>query len=421
MAPWSERVLAQLDESDATTGLLCDLVRVPSETGTDAEHDLTARLAALTGHLGLDIDHWQVSLDTLCADPDFPGLEAPRGEAWGLVARLPGTGDGASLMLNSHVDVVPPGDRSAWSVPDPYAGAVVAGDVVGRGACDMKGGLVAALAAVRAIIGSGVRLRGDLLLALVQSEEDGGLGTFATLQRGWRADACVIPEPTSLAIVPANAGALTFRLRVRGRAAHASRRTEGTSAIEKLFPILRAIEALEGRRSRDVDPLMSRWPIAYPISIGRVSAGDWASSVPDLLVAEGRFGVALDEPVAAARREFEQAVADASDADPWLRAHPVEVEWWGGQFASGRCAADSDLEARVGAAHRLATGGTAQRWGAPYGTDLRLLAGAGVPTVHYGPGDAALAHAPDERVAIHEVHAAARTLALLALDICGTV
>ena len=420
MTDWAARVL---DDLAGTTGdntaLLRDLVRVPSETGADAEHELTDRLAQMMGGLGFEIDHWQVPLEATRDDPEFPGMEAPRSEAWGLVARLPGRGDGPSLMLNAHVDVVPPGDREAWTIPEPYAGELRGDEVLGRGACDMKGGLVSVVAAARAVARLAVPLQGDLLVACVQGEEDGGLGTFATLRRGWTADACVVPEPTSLALVPANAGALTFRLTVRGRATHASRRTEGVSALEKLGPVLAALEALEARRSRDVDPLMRRWPIAYPISIGTVHAGDWASTVPDLLVAEGRLGVALDEPVDHARAALEQAVAEVSDGDPWLRAHPVEVEWWGGQFASGRCPEGSGLPERVNAAHRAAHGGgDLERWGGPYGSDLRLLVGADIPTVHYGPGDAALAHAPDERVSMREVDATARTLALVALDVC---
>jgi acetylornithine deacetylase len=418
---WAAAVLAAVDEElSGAYALLSSLVRTPSLTGSDAEHDLSGDLARRLDGLGLEVDHWQVPLDEILADPAFPGTEAPRSEAWGLVGRLPGTGDGPSLMLNGHVDVVPPGDLASWRDPDPFTGAYVGGDIVGRGACDMKGGLVAALAAVRALRRAQVPLRGDLLLACVQSEEDGGLGTFATLRRGWTADACVLPEPTSLDLVPANGGALTFRLRVPGRATHASRRTVGVSAIDKLFPLMAALEALERRRNGDVDPLMRRWPIAYPISLGTVHAGDWASTVPDLLIAEGRLGVALGEPVEQARTALEEAIAEACAGDPWLREHPATVEWWGGQFASGRCPAESDLTGRLRQAHARVGGGAQEEWGAPYGSDLRLLVAAGVPTVHYGPGDAALAHAPDERVPLDEVATCARALTLLALDVCGT-
>src|SRR5690606_18808945 len=171
----------------------------------------------------------------------------------------------------------------------------------------------------------------------------------------------------------------------------------------------------------DVDPMARRWALAHPLSIGTVHAGDWASSVPDQLVAEGRLGVALDESVEDARAELEAAVAEVNASDPWLRDHPVELEWWGGQFASGRLPADSDLLARVTAAHDVAAGGRPlDVWAAPYGSDLRLLTGlGGIPTLQYGPGDVALAHGPDERVPIADVVTTARTLALLALDICG--
>lgn len=400
--------------------LLAALVRMPSVSGSEVENGAQAELAARLSREGLETDHWQVPLEQVLAEPDFPGVEVERTEAWGLVGRLAGSGDGPSLMLNGHIDVVPPGDLATWT-DAPFSGTVRGGALHGRGSCDMKAGLVAALWAVRALRRSGVRLGGDALLASVQGEEDGGLGSYSLLRRGWRADACVIPEPTSLDLVPANAGALTFRLRVPGSATHASRRADGVSAIEKFQLVWRALADLERRRNADVHPLFSRWPIAYPLSIGVVRSGDWPSSVPDLLVAEGRLGVALDEPVTAARAALEEAVADACADDPWLAKYPVTVEWWGGQFASGRLPEGSDLLERMRSAHTSVTGrppsGT---WGAPYGSDLRLLTGiGGIPTLHYGPGDASLAHGPDENVPLDEVATCARALAVLALDHCG--
>jgi acetylornithine deacetylase len=415
------RVLQQLEESvPDMIGMAVSLVQIPSVSGTDAENEAQAAIAASMAGDGLDVDHWQIDLADTVAHPDFPGMEVERTEAWGLVGRLPGSGDGATLMLNGHIDVVPTGDAQAWPV-DPFGGEIAGGRLLGRGACDMKAGLVAAYWAVQAIRRSGVRLQGDLLLASVQGEEDGGLGTFATLQRGWRADACVIPEPTSLDIIPANSGALTFRLRVRGLATHAARRSDGVSAVEKFWPIWRALTELERRRHEHVDPLAARWTLAHPISIGTVRAGDWASSVPDLVVAEGRIGVAIGEPVEHARADLEQAVAEACADDAWLIEHPVEVEWWGGQFASGRIPTDSDLVNRVATAHCTATGrAQPEVYGAPYGSDLRLLTGlGGIPTVQYGPGDAAHAHGPHEAVAIDDMITTARTLAVIAVDVCG--
>jgi acetylornithine deacetylase len=398
-----------------------ELVRVPSVGGSVHEHTAQAEMARRFREGGLTVDHWPIDLSALVGDADFPGMEVERSAAWGVVGRLPGAGGGSTLMFNGHVDVVPVGDPGAWST-DPFGGVVRDGHIVGRGAADMKAGLLAAHWAVQAIRRAGVTLRGDVVVASVQGEEDGGLGSFALLRRGWRADACVVPEPTTLDIVPANSGALTFRLRVHGRATHAARREDGVSAVEVFWPVWRALRELERRRHAKVDPLMGRRGLAHPLSIGTVRAGDWASSVPDLLVAEGRLGVAIGESVTEARADLETAVAEVCAAEPWLREHPVEVEWWGGQFASGRLPAGSDLVQRVSAAH-VAAGGAAppEVHGAPYGSDLRLLTGlGGIPTVQYGPGDVAVAHGPDEHVSVDEVVACARTLAALALDICGT-
>lgn len=284
---WGPRVLDYIDgRADGIVASLRELVRSPSISGSDEENSIQADLAGQFTGLGLDVDHWQIPLAETLAAPDFPGVEVDRREAWGLVGIAHGKGGGPSLMLNVHVDVVPPGDLQAWGDVAPFAGTVDRGAVHGRGTCDMKGGLIAALWAVRALTELKVPLRGDLLLASVQGEEDGGLGTYAMLQRGFRADACIIPEPTSLDIVPANGGALTFRLRVQGLSAHASRRTSGVSAVEKFWPVFGALRSLEAQRNAVTDPLLSRWDIAYPIEIGMVHSGDWSSSVPGLLVAE---------------------------------------------------------------------------------------------------------------------------------------
>lgn len=407
---------------DEMAALLAELIRIPSEGGSAAEAGIQGRLAEWLTAEGLEVDHWRIPLGTLAGRPDFPGMEVERDRAYGLVARLPGTGGGRSLLFNAHVDVVPPGDLDAWTV-DPYGAVTRGGRLYGRGACDMKGGLVAALFALRALARAPerARLRGDVLLACVVGEEDGGCGTYALLDRGWKADACVIPEPTGLDLVPAAAGALTFRLRIPGRAAHAARRDTGVSAVEKFWPIFAALRDLERRRNADVDPLVRRWPVPYAIEVGTVRAGDWSSSVPGELVAEGRIGVALDEPPAAARAALEAAVAEACAADPWLATRPATVEWWGGQFASGRLpAADGGLTDRLVAAATAATGRQPGRWAAPFGSDLRLMTGlGGIPTVHYGPGDVEHAHGPDEFVPLDEVAQATRTLTALAVDHCA--
>ena len=421
---WRDRVLGYLDEhrGDIVTDLV-DLVQIPSVSGTAEENEIQHVLAGRLTDLGLEVDSWQIPLAETLAGEDFPGVEVDRTEGWGTVARLSGRDDGVagrSLMLNAHVDVVPSGDLSTWGDAGPFGAAIRGGDVHGRGTCDMKAGLVASLWVVQACSTLGVPLVGDLLLGTVIGEEDGGLGTYALLQRGWRADACVIPEPTSLDLAPGTSGALTFRLTVTGLAAHASRRLSGVSAIEKFVPVFGALRRLEARRNEVKHPLLSGWELPLPIELGMIRSGEWASSVPDVLTADGRLGVAIGEDPEHARRALTEAVTQACDDDPWLRTHPVAVEWWGGQFAPGLTDADADILEVVRHAHRAVSDRPQATWGTPYGSDLRLMTNlGGIPTVHYGPGDAALAHGPYESVPIAELLTATRALAMVTLEQCG--
>jgi len=418
VADHEARVLSAIDDA-AAAELLADLVRVPSVTGSDAESDLQHRCVAALDGLGLDTDVWRIDLDALRADPDFPGWEAPRSEAYGVVGTTAGEGEPA-LVLQSHVDVVPTGDVAKWEGADPFSATIRHGILHGRGACDMKGGLASSLLVVRALRAAGIELVRPLAVHTVVSEEDGGLGAFATLRRGHRGECAIIPEPTSGKAVVANAGALTFRITVHGRAAHGSVRHEGVSALGAFVPVLAALEALEARRNEHPDALFAGNPVPYPISVGTAHAGDWASSVPDLLVAEGRMGVVLDEDPEEARRQLVAAVADAAASDAWLRDHPPVVEWPGGQFASGRLPEAHPLLAELAAAVADVRGQAPLPAAAPWGSDLRLYTGiGGIPALHYGPGDVRHAHAPREQVAIHDVVEVARALALVAVRRCG--
>ena len=412
------RILDSLDEQTLVDSLVA-LVQVPSITGTAAESQLQHDQADALGQLGFDVDSWMFDLDALRAHPDHPGEEAPREEGYGLVATL---GEGTpALVLQAHVDVVPVGDLGKWVARDPFSGSIVDGALHGRGACDMKAGLAANLAVARTLAASGVTLERAFGVHSVVSEEDGGLGAFATMLRGHTADAAVLTEPTSGRIMVANAGALTFCISVPGRAAHGSTRLEGVSALDAFLPVYASLHELERERNAERVPLFLDTALPYPISVGRVTAGDWASSVPDLLTAEGRLGVQLGEEPEAARAALERAVAEACAADPWLRDNPATVSWPGGQFASGRIRDGHPLIAEVSASVTDLSAGAAPRLSAaPYGSDLRLYSGlGGIPALHYGPGDVRFAHAPREQVDIAELLAVTRSLVVLAARRCG--
>lgn len=417
ITPDETAVLALIDPG-ALVRDLGELVAIPSTGGTAAELDAQAWCADRLTTLGFDVDRWDIDIDDLRAEPDFPGMEVARDRALGCVGVFGPTDEIPALALCGHTDVVPAGDLRGWP-SDPFAMRVADGVASGRGTCDMKAGLVAAMAALAAVARSGVALAKPVAIHCVSGEEDGGVGAYATLRRGHRAAACVIAEPTSGQVIPANAGALTFRLEITGLATHGSTRTRGVSAIDKFEVINRALRDLERERNADVSGLFGHLDLAWPLSIGIVSAGDWASTVPDRLVAEGRYGVGIDETMPAAIAAFEQAVAAACAADPWLVDHPVEITWPGGMFAPGALALDDPL---IGVTSRAVTdvrGAPPRVVGAPYGSDLRHYIAAGVPTLQYGPGDVRYAHATDEHVVLADVLDCARVFALLALRQCG--
>jgi len=436
--------LAALD-FDGLVAFLRELIAIPSLDG--AESPAQRAVGAWMERAGLATDIWEIDFDELAKHPDYCS-EVDRDEALGVVGwigpcaaeRAAGgaaagsgagrSGPGHDLMLNGHIDVVPAGDAAAWTTP-PWDPAVRDGRVYGRGAVDMKGGLVCALFAAKAIRDAGVRLRGRVSVASVVGEEDGGTGTLATILRGHTAAGAVVVEPTELAVIPAQAGSLMFRLLVAGFSAHGCVREEGVNAIEKFLPLFTALRQLEAERcglatgAADVagdphSPLFARYRLPWPIEIGTLRAGDWASSVPDKLVAEGRLGVALSEEPAAARRAFAEAIARAAATDPWLAAHPPTVEWWGGRFDPAVTDPSDPLVTAVVDAATAVTGEAPPIEGVTYGADMRLLVNVGgIPTVLFGPGDVRVAHMPDEHVPIDELRTTAEALIVAALRFCG--
>ena len=398
---------------------LTALVRVPSVTGD--EDAIAASLADRLEALGLEVEVFTPNPADIRADPAWPGEEVPRTSLPVVLGRV-GRPGGRRVVLSGHVDVVPAGDLATWTL-DPFSGEVIDGDLFGRGACDMKGGVASILGAVRALRQTGAlgRLRGELVVALVPSEEDGGQGTLAAIRAGATGDAAIITEPTGLEIVIAHAGAITFELTVPGRAAHASRRTEGVSALANLQLLSAALDADEARRNAaEADPLMAALGLPYPSMIGKVSGGEWASTVMDRLVAEGRYGVRLGQTPEEAADELRACIGAACEADPFLRENPARVEITGARFGSSRVAADHPLPTGLSRAASTVTGSTPPMVGVPYGCDMRLFVGVGeTPCVVYGPGDVRLAHGANERVPLAQVEACARVLAAWVVEELG--
>jgi len=406
-----ERAAADAVDAGWTIAALERLVRVPSVTGD--EGPVQDAVESLLREARIPPERLEPDPAEARADPDWPGEEMPR-EALPIVLGRLGVAGGRRLVLVGHVDVVPIGDPATWS-HDPWAAERVGDRLYGRGAVDMKGGVASILGALHALTTAGLdrRLGGEVLFASVPSEEDGGQGMLAAIRAGVTGEAAVITEPTGLDIVIAHAGAITFRLTVPGRAAHASVRREGVSALDNLQTLVRALQADEAERNgAETDPLMTVHGLPYATIIGKVSGGDWASTVIDRIVAEGRYGVKLGQTWRDAERDLLRCIDDANESDPFLRDHPATVELTGGRFSSARIAADHPLPTSLAAIAGPMLGREISLQGEPYGADMRLLVNEGrTPTVIFGPGDKRVAHSADEWVSVDEVVACARTLA----------
>jgi acetylornithine deacetylase len=411
------RSAVQARREDAVS-LLQELVRVPSVTGEEGA--VGAVVGRAFSERGLDVDTWEATREEAEPYRDHVGEQSSYENRPNVAGTKRGTGDGRSILLNAHTDTVDPGDPTAWK-GDPLSGNLEGDLLYGRGSCDMKGGLVTHLVALDALSDLGLGLRGDVIVAATVGEENGGLGALSTVLRGYRADAAIITEPTRLALVPAQGGSLVFRLRIPGRSAHAAVRDEGVSALEKFVPIFENLRELEQERNGVLShPLYDAVRNKVPINIGVVRAGNWASTVPESLVAEGRVGLIPGEEVDPFKDLVSERIATVAERDPWLREHPPELEWFGGQFAPAEIEPDAPICEAVKEAHERVTGEAPAVVGVPYGADMRLFIHfGGIPCVMYGAGDVNVAHAPDEHISINELLTATSTLACLLADWCG--
>ncbi|WP_040208591.1 peptidase [Neobacillus jeddahensis] len=369
--------------------------------------------------LGLLLDIWEIDEAELRSHPayccDRKGFEGNPN----LVAVLKGSGDGRSIILNGHIDVVPVGDSSSWN-HDPFSGLIECGKLYGRGATDMKGGNVALLMAIESIIANGIKLKGDVIFQSVIEEESGGAGTLAAVLRGYKADGAIIPEPTNMKIFPKQQGSMWFRVTVTGKAAHGGTRYEGVSAIEKSLLVINKLQQLEKvRNARITDPLFKKIPIPIPINIGKISSGEWPSSVPDTAIIEGRMGVSPEETIKSAQLEMESCLEELSNQEEWFRKYPLKLEWFGGRWQPGSINSDHPLMNELIKSFEVVKGDGPVIEASPWGTDGGILSTVGnTPVVVFGPGITETAHDANEHIILEDMFAASEIIALTLLKWC---
>lgn len=403
---------------DEIVQMLLALVGASSVTGN--EGNAQRYVATTLTSFGLEVDSFLSSeeeiADYVMHVGEQPGFE----DRPSVVAIRKGSGGGKSLMLGGHVDTVPVEDRSKWE----YApeGEVIGDRIYGLGSTDMKGGVIAAMVVPRILEDLGITLQGDLLVNTVAGEEDGGLGTMSTILHGYRADGVVITEPTYQKVGIASGGSLVFRITVTGKAAHGANRNDGVSAIEKFVPIFQDLLAWEAERQRTVmHPLYDHFENKFPISVGKIRSGDWASTVPDKLVAEGRLGFIPGESMESMMEQTQARVSAVAEKDEWLREHPPLLEFFSGQFVAEEIAQDNPLTLAMLAAHRTVSERETEVFALTAGTDARLwIHFADCPALLYGAGVFHMAHQSDEYIEIDPLLDSIAALTQLAIDWCGT-
>jgi len=193
------------------------------------------------------------------------------------------------------------------------------------------------------------------------------------------------------------------------------------SAIEKFAYLLNAINQYSAERHAAFKhPLFDDPSNIAPINIGTVHGGEWHSTVPEEVVAEGRLGVFPGESNESARQRFETAIQTVAASDAWLSQNPPRVEWFEGQFESGETPLDHPLMRKLSEAHQQVTGHGAKLRGVTYGSDMRLFTNhAKIAATHYGPGDVGMAHAANEFVPLVEVVTATKVVANFIAEWCG--
>jgi acetylornithine deacetylase len=409
---------------DREIAFLAELTSHPSTRGREqSAQDFMARELAQRGY---EVDRWTIDVADISHLPGFSPVIGNYEDAVNVVGthRTRG-GNGKSLILNGHVDVVPEGPLDMWETP-PYEPRVEDGFMYGRGAGDMKAGLASNLFALDALRHLGFAPAGDVFIQSVVEEECTGNGALACLQRGYRADAALIPEPFEEKLVTAQLGVLWFQVHLKGIPVHVAYAGSGSNAIEAAIPLIKALHEMEHRWNEP-----GRRHGAYAghnhalnLNIGKIQGGDWTSSVPAWCVFDVRMGLFPGQKLDEAKREIEAVLAEAAQSHPFLAKNAPEIVYHGFHAEGYALSEDGSEDAgraisALESAHRAVTGKTLDKLAITATTDARFFGlYAGIPALVYGPRAEAI-HGFNERVDLESVRRVTQATALLIASWCG--
>ncbi len=419
------------EHSDEVVNLLTDLIRVPSVTPYFNEEKMYMREGDAQRVLQKYLT--QMGMKTEFSYPDPIGLAKYKGKAGyypnytfedrpNLYGVYKGDGDGRSLLLSGHIDVVARG--VGWTV-DPFGGCRKDGRVYGRGAVDMKGGIACMTVAFKAIQECHIRLKGDVQIGTVVGEEAGGMGTLAFVDHGYRADGCLITEPTHLNVAPLCRGILWGKITIPGRNGHIELpqgdwRTGGAvDAIDKLAVFL---DKLKGLNRKWAQSKQHKYlPIPCQINIAQINAGEFpttfASSAEVIFNAQYLPEEKDDNGLGGkVKIEIENFIKEFAQADDWLKENPPIVTW----IVDADCGETLDDHPFFHVVWESAkkTNPKSLVEGICCHTDMGWFCNVGIPTINLGPGDPRLAHQANEFVEISELIQCTKIISSLILEWC---
>lgn len=409
---------------DAEMEFLAELTSHPSTRGN--EQSAQDFIATELRERKLDVDQWNVDVDDISHLPGFSPVIGNYENAINVVgSHHSRQKTGRSLILNGHVDVVPVGPLDMWDNP-PFEPHIASGWMYGRGVGDMKAGLAANLFALDALRSLGLAPAADVHYQSVVEEECTGNGALACLQRGYKADAALIPEPFAENLVTAQLGVLWFQVHLKGIPVHVAYAGSGSNAIEAAIPLISALHEMEERWNAPAKCHGEYGHVHHPLNlnVGKIEGGDWTSSVPAWCVFDVRMGLYPGQDIETAKREIEAVLNEAAQANSFLRNNAPEIIYHG-FHAEGYALAEHQTDnadqaiSTLEEAHKAVTGDELDKISITATTDARFFGlYADTPALVYGPKAEAI-HGFNEKVELESVRRITQATALFIANWCG--